>query len=1514
MKVKKKILYLVATAVLAMTLLLALVVLPTMAATTTYATQNFNSVPLGAKGHSGLGTYFYQRVASKAEVVIDPANPTGSNRVLKLASAVESTAALGYDALLYSSNVCKITWNSGTTVNDMGETVYTGTFPVSTATYFVESADKKTVRILDQVGTASYTVSSNKITYKDESVTITWGEYEYDYFGNYVMYGYFKNADGALFRVKSLDSGATCIVMDRYEGAYTVYNTKAVEEALNGNGTGNVDRNLVMKNTTMSSGTVVLQADYYIENDSKGVFESQHVNFTAYNDNGVVSSNKSWLNYFNINLEAGTLNPEFSVTNGPASITMEKETWNTVSLVIELSSGNVGLYLNNVLQTSGRLYKSELLNTLTLNNNSWNVAKLMKNSNGPDSYQGAMYVDNIVAHSCSSSMVKTFSTADDANGNPVMFIDVTTASGRNTGVAPGSTILVNEGVTAANVYLTDSLTEGLLAPVEGASIRLTNSSGIRYATQVNTEKLNALKAYADAGKIKALEIGTLITPTSYVKEAGAFTVEALDALNHSSNYLDVKATIGKYFTVQGYTLADGFDKTFVGSIINIRHANIARSFSGIGYVRIVLNNGVEKYIYSYDYADIGANVLQDNYSRSIAQIARVFVNNEAFAQYRDILQSFIDGTTVMNLSSSLVKNAEYSINTFYFQNAAGISMRLTYDGNNGWRMQAVKPTQSSVYYNDFDNMGAAQSLSMYLGEGYNDVVKNLTVTTESGKIKITAEGTDSYVTVNTTGSFGIQFMSANGVLMNNVTSVTSDGSSVTMKGGLLSGEAIYGGGERFDSANKRGKIMQLYTYDAFDGGGKDAAGNLIGTYTAIPLFTSTRGSGMFVNRYEIMSFDWGKTSSNVWQIDLENDLMDIYFYSTGKMTDAIKAYTDLSGHATLPEEWAQGVLICRYSPDFASLEGETMIYKTLTEIPGYETLLASANGTQKAYEKWVANGNTFANGTYIYSGELRKYLYIDTDGDGTMEFIRTTKKGQPSGAGVKAIVQGLIDAGMKPDAMVLEGLSWSNISKGNVSATKNLNNVKEVLQWLDEQGIRTTLYMGIGGISNTMLGYKEEYHLHADVIITVTQASVSYRKHNYTNSEILNTTSIPRSAASDNPDAFGSLSQNYLDITNPEAVKWYMDIVWGQLIDLGVDGCKIDFCETMPNGGSMPLTAKNTRTGLYEQVGSASITYKWYDPTVFEDDEVHHAYSSYFISEFMKSMLEQKEAKNIPDGFVALSRGGGIGSQRNPYMWGGDQNRNEVNLTTQLLCVINSGISGIPFMTYDMAGYAYTAGAYYDWDGWDLSKGDAPNVDIAYSADIESKIFLRAIQYTAFGTMIQTHGDVRHAYELELIGYEEGYAQEVVARYTQLHRDLMDYLQKYSQIACDTGVPVVRHMVLNYQNDANVYDLDDQFMMGDALMVAPILTLDTYSRSVYLPKGNWMDLLTGETYQVGDGGKTITVDAEIDQIAVFLNLDASQEDLEMLADVFNSKSWQTINRGVWIPIVSKDDPYGEDIF
>ncbi len=1549
MKIKRiRVLLISAVALL---LLIPAVMIPAFGAATSsdfisYNTPDFDDLALGLQGHKDLigtfaGNTAGNEIPSGATVVEDPVPSHDGDRVIQMSLEPAATGTkTEQDFVLFNNRVCYITWNANPT-NSSGQTVYTGYFTdtgsngKSNDRYGIQSTDNKETALVIDVSTDNKTEATPKyaitsgttITYKNAPYEITWDDSATtDLFGKSAYFGYFISGNVA-FRVKSTDGKQNCVIIPK-NTTYTVSNDAAVVEAVKGGK--NIYRNLTIAHDAVSytdAEKVVLQVEYYIPSGCKGIFWGQQQSFKYYLKDSTDTAQKStsWLNYYTIDAESAEMTV-YAFTNTASErtkIPLEKDAWVTVSMAIDLAEGTMDLYINHVLKESGELmHGGKKIKNITLNKNTFQFAKVNPNQGYVESLCGEFYIDNASVYRYDDSQKVVFEKSVNEAGEPAIGVTMTLASGRVCGAAFGDTVLVNDTMTHEPLYLTSELTDGLITPVKGASIRLTNAGGIRFGTQVNSEKMDVLQQMKENGQIKDLQIGTLITPASYVEKAGGFTKEALDQLPYSAKYLDVRATVGAYFTTKGVTMTEGYDKLFVGSILNIKPANLTRAFAGVGYVKIIALDGTEHYFYSYEYTD--SDTLNKDHARAISVVADDFIDKPGYEEYQDILLGFKEGLIVMSISNNIIQNVQYTANNFFFQNAEGVSMRLSYEGKSGWRFQAVKPTDASKPYNSFNNMGAGQSLALYMGEYSTDETKRIFVEECEGYIRIYEKVTctkhsehetddfdachGSYVEISTTGAFNVQFYASNGEAMNNINGVsaaTVDGQAqITLTGSLKdkSEEAIYGGGQRFDSANKRGLSLSLFTYDSYNTDGNK------GTYTAIPLFLSTRGSGLFINRYERIVADFDVTAKNQWTVALFNSLIDCYIYATGDMTDALNGYANISGYATMPEEWAQGTLVCRYNPDFQSLDG-TVIYDKLTDIPGYEDIFMDSARTRRAmFEESIAKG------TYLYElvgGKVVTTYYYDGE-----HFCRVTKKGNPGGYGVRQVVESLMNAGMKPDAIIIEALdyAWLNGTQNTAQAQQNRQNIKEIADWLHENDIKLMLYMGVGQMSVNMAGYKEEYFLHADITVEVDE-SVTGVTHSYKDKYLENTKDILWSATSDNPDAIGTNAQKYLDITNPEAVDWYMNQIWGVMIDLGVDGCKIDFCEVMPNGVT-PLKVKNNNETGYVQVGTVTIDYKWHDPSVFGESDIHHAYPTYFETIFYQSMMKQKEEKKLDGGFNLLTRGGGIGAQRNPSMWAGDQERNEGTLSVQLLTLINSGLSGLPFISYDMAGYAYDSwGGGYFGNKTDL--GQTPEE----VSDIEARIYLRAIQYTAFTTMIQTHGDVRMVYDMKLKGYADDYVQTVSKQYVDLREALTPYIRKWSEVSCKTGMPLVRHMALQYQDDKNTWDIDDQFMLGDAIMVAPILELyQGYRTDIYLPEGKWQNMLTGRVYTVGAGGMKIeAVRVNMNQISVFLNMES--EDYESLLEVFNGDIWQAINGGNVIDpnatgAISnpQNDPYEADIF
>ncbi len=787
----------------------------------------------------------------------------------------------------------------------------------------------------------------------------------------------------------------------------------------------------------------------------------------------------------------------------------------------------------------------------------------------------------------------------------------------------------------------------------------------------------------------------------------------------------------------------------------------------------------------------------------------------------------------------MIRNLLKKEKAFCFENADGLQFELTYRGNGAWRLRADDENGAS-----FAGVGDAQKLAVFLGETVADTAKPFDGCECEGAFVCASE--DGYTTrISLAGDFSIAFYGKDGAKLSELTSVVLDDGKMHLVGTLNEGDGVFGGGQRFDACNRRGTSLRLFSYDGYNTDHGKA------TYMPIPLFYTTSGGGMFFNHYERMLIAFGDLGDNTWKLEICKNELDAYFYTEGSYPSLLKSYTDLTGCAVSdPTEWMQGVLICRYSPDFTSLEPQQYIFNSFDEIPNIQGMFMDRERTEPARAVSVEEAAS-DRPIYYFEGKLglRQYVYYGG------KYYRTSKKGHPMGAGIKPIVEQLIAAGQKPTAMVLEGGFgfWKDCTLDTEKAQKSRQLIKDTVKWLHERDIKVMVYNSIANITPNMKGYKPEYQLWVDLTDS--------------NGEVKSTFSIPQQKFTDNPDV-GASGRPYMDVTNPEAVDWYIDTVWKDLIELGLDGIKIDFCEMLPEEGTYNVYNQNK-----EVIDTTTLKYRFHNPDLLTGMNVHHALPTYFISIFCKKMNEKIAKRKDGKGFMVLSRGGAFGSQRNPYLWAGDQTRVFETLQSQLTSIVTSGLSGVPFMTCDMAGYSYTHIGEYFEDG---------------VRERESEIYARAIEYTAFTTCIQTHGDVRHLYEMT----EE--TKKIARLYTALHNELLPYMQKLTREACSTGMAVVRHLVLNYPKDAKVYDIIDEFTLGDALLVAPILAEQTFQRDVYLPEGSWTNLLTGEKLT---GGATYTVAASLGQVPLFLN--NNSEDAQSLAAIFAGKNWNDIkNKGI----------------
>ena len=456
------------------------------------------------------------------------------------------------------------------------------------------------------------------------------------------------------------------------------------------------------------------------------------------------------------------------------------------------------------------------------------------------------------------------------------------------------------------------------------------------------------------------------------------------------------------------------------------------------------------------------------------------------------------------------------------------------------------------------------------------------------------------------------------------------------------------------------------------------------------------------------------------------------------------------------------------------------------------------------------------------------------------------------GVGVKEMLARYEAMGAKPKAFIMEGWNIEMFGDSDLARMRR-ESLKACGEFLRSKDVKMLVYMRVGSpIDRRCPGFKNEFLAHVDI---------------FKDGELLQpgTEMIPDvylTGVNVNPDSGKIARSNVaLDITNPAMWDWYVNVVWKELVDLGVAGVKIDFCEELPDDG--------------RDYGAIRVDYKWHAPGVFDGAAVHHAYPAFFVSRFTREMSRLTAAKG---GFMVLTRGGGIGSGRNPYMWAGDQMRTWNKLDDQLLAVLNSGMSGIPFMSYDYGGYQYDGGSRMEPAGvmnlktgaFDLSRTEAkPGEETVYvrrgkllSADEEERIFARALAFAAFMPCMQSHGYVRNVYD-----FSEATQRQYVTAVAK-RESMAKYIRQAVRVAAEQGVPVVRPLVLEWQDDPNTYSIADEFMLGDEILVAPALGPEV-TREVYLPCGEWKERATGKIHRAGREGLRLTVPVPMGDIPLF---------------------------------------------
>lgn len=207
-----------------------------------------------------------------------------------------------------------------------------------------------------------------------------------------------------------------------------------------------------------------------------------------------------------------------------------------------------------------------------------------------------------------------------------------------------------------------------------------------------------------------------------------------------------------------------------------------------------------------------------------------------------------------------------------------------------------------------------------------------------------------------------------------------------------------------------------------------------------------------------------------------------------------------------------------------------------------------------------------------------------------------------------------------------------------------------------------------------------------------------------------------------------------------------------------------------------------------------------------------------------------------------ITRAAYAGTQKYATVWTGDNQSLWLHLQMSIPQLCNMGMSGFCFAGADIGGF---------------------------SADTTPELLTRWVEAAIFSPLLRNHSALQaRDQEPWVFGPE---VLDIYRHFLHLRYRFIPYLYDCFAKQMKEGLPVMRPLVLNYPEDARTRNLNDEYMVGDQVLVAPVVEQGQASRMVYLPKGDWMDLRTMVTF---GGHRDILVEAPLDQLPIFVRTDS----------------------------------------
>ena len=311
----------------------------------------------------------------------------------------------------------------------------------------------------------------------------------------------------------------------------------------------------------------------------------------------------------------------------------------------------------------------------------------------------------------------------------------------------------------------------------------------------------------------------------------------------------------------------------------------------------------------------------------------------------------------------------------------------------------------------------------------------------------------------------------------------------------------------------------------------------------------------------------------------------------------------------------------------------------------------------------------------------------------------------------------------------------------------------------------------------------------------------------------------------------------FMDATNPRTRKYVWEKIKKNYADLGIKTFWLDEAEP-------------------EFTGYDYENYQYYSGSVLETGNI-------YPREYARLFYEGQKENGQSD-IVNLIRCAWVGSQKyGALVWSGDIMSSWEDFRKQIVAGLQMGIAGIPWWTTDIGGF---------------HGGDT-------TSEKFTELLLRWFEFGCFCPVMRMHGSRQpHSKIINKAGEERevtgapneiwSYGDEayrIMKGYIGIREQLRDYTRNAMKQASESGTPVIRPLFLEFSEDKKSWDVTDEYMFGDNLLVAPICHEGEKKRKVYLPSGcDWVHAFTGIKYQ---GGCDIETEAPIDVIPVFYRTD-----------------------------------------